>query len=88
MEKLNNIEIIEEFKNMILSSWTYDRMTEKEKKTFLKLLAHPRTTETVKGTKKQRMEILNAIYWAYLQGIGYNGCEWRTYREIEKDPLF
>ena len=84
MEKLEKEKILNKFEDMLKASWTYDRMTEKEKKTFLELLEHPRITETIKGTAKQRWEILDSIYWAYLQGIGYDGCTWR---ETEKQPF-
>ena len=33
--------------------------------------------DCVKGTEKQRIEIFNALYHAFLSGIGYKPIGWR-----------
>ncbi len=77
--------ILNDFIKMIQASWTYNRMTENEKAKIIETLNHVRTIDALKGTYKQRWNILNAIYGAFLAGIGYDGCTWR---ETKKDIPF
>ena len=35
------------------------------------------TQKVISGTYRQRWEILNALYSMFLEGCGYNGCNWR-----------
>lgn len=70
IEKLNS-----NFDNMIKNSWTYNRLTKEEKNRLLNALE--RSKDVVKGTYKQRWEILQAIYSSFLVGCGYNGFNWR-----------
>lgn len=68
---------LEYFVEMIKNSWTYDKMTEKEKEKLINLLYDNRVIDALKGNFDNRYKILNAIYGAYLSGIGYNGFNWR-----------
>ena len=62
---------------MIKKSWTYDRMTKEEKEKVQEILTSGRIKEDIKGTYKQRWQALNAIYYAFLIGIGYDNFDWR-----------
>lgn len=68
---------------MTLNSWTYDRMTDAEKKTCIEVLKYAK----VSGTYAARWEQMHQIYRAYLLGIGYNGPLWRE-PENSGRPLF
>lgn len=81
MEKENAIK---NFVEMIKKSWTYNRMTEKEKTIIVGILYNIRTENATKGTYRQRWEVLQAIYGAYLAGLGYDSPTWR---ETEPQPF-
>lgn len=71
-------KVFEEFKEiMVKNSWTYNRMTTEEQNNFLEHLNWERTQKIVKGTYTQRWKILNELYYYYLLGLGYDGCDWR-----------
>lgn len=69
---------------MTLDSWTYDRMTEDEKKRCIDALKYAK----VAGAYNTRWEILHSIYYAFLQGLGYTGVTWREPATTEEKPLF
>ena len=58
-------------------SWTFARMTEAEKENCRNALRFPVEQNLLKGSYKARRGILNAVYNAYLIGIGYTGFDWR-----------
>ena len=68
MEKENAIE---NFNNMIIKSWTYEKLTETQKKQWKNALDTTPIKKEIKGTYKQRWDILNGIYTAFLYGCGY-----------------
>ena len=68
MEKENAIE---NFNNMIIKSWTYEKLTETQKKQWKNALDTTPIKKEIKGTYKQRWNILNGIYTAFLYGCGY-----------------
>ena len=74
-------KVIQNFNNMIKRSWTYNRLTEKEKEKWNETINHTRSLEIIKGTAKQRWNILNGLYFAFLNGCGYN-----SYNCREPDP--
>lgn len=61
------------FENVIKKSWTWEKLTEREKFNFLYLLDF----DKIKGTKKNRIEILCLVYRAFLVGLGYDSSDWR-----------
>lgn len=65
------------FINMIQNSWTYERLTKEEKERFFETMQHIETRNILKGTYNQRWENLNAIYYAFLLGVGYSPINWR-----------
>lgn len=73
---------ISDFMDMISHSWTWNRLTEDEKKRFSNILY----SIEVKGTYPQRWEALNNYYGFFLEGIGYKPIGWR---ETDEDaPQF
>ena len=68
---------VRDFIDMIKKSWTYDKMTKKERYDFLELFGREPYTVAIIGSYRQRWAICNAIYDAYLTGIGYDGPNWR-----------
>lgn len=75
---------LNDFWEMIQKSWTYEKMTDKEKSKLIELLMNERTKKATKGDYKTRYIILNAMYNAFLYGIGYDGFNWRS----DSDLLF
>ena len=73
----NKENVITDFNNMIINSWTYLKLTKEEKDNWNKVLMDYRTKKCLKGTYNARWEILQAIYGTYLITLGYNGFEWR-----------
>lgn len=65
------------FNTVILNSWTWQRLTDDEKERFKTCIDFSR----IKGTARQRVEWLNMVYAAFLQGVGYKPIGWR-----ETDP--
>lgn len=59
---------------MIRNSWTFQRMTQEEQETAIQALL---CSEMLKGSYKQRYSALNAVYRAFLLGIGYDGPQRR-----------
>jgi len=66
-----------DFCNMTERSWTFEKMTDSEKARCFDALHFANVQGMVKGTYKTRWNILNAVYHAFLIGIGYSGFNWR-----------
>lgn len=75
-------QVIEKFAKMIEQSWTYEKMTKKEKENWQRVIQANRTGKAVKGTTKQRWETLQAIYESFLFALGYENGLWREEEEI------
>ena len=63
--------------DMIKKSWTYEKFTEEEKAHLENVLTSVQVKNILKGTEKQRWNILQAIYYSYLIGLGYDSPTWR-----------
>lgn len=72
--------VVHDFRRMIEKSWTYERMTEKEQDNWNDVLNNCRTLTCLKGNYSTRWNILQALYYSYLVGLGYTDFNWR---EIE-----
>lgn len=72
------------FQNVIKKSWTWERLTEEERKRFIDMNVFDR----IKGRDTQRVEWLNTIYEAFLYGLGYDSIVWREKGELEEIPQF
>lgn len=74
------------FEIIIRNSWTYERMTEAEKKRLEKILNSKMLNDCLKGSYAQRWQILHLMYYSFLNGLEYDPINWR---EQKKDvPLF
>jgi hypothetical protein len=62
---------------MIKKSWTWARLTEKEKEKFSELLEHPCSAVVIRGNYEQRWEACEALYHTFLDALGYDPLEWR-----------
>ena len=66
---------LDDFMEMTEGSWSWQRLTEEEKKRFKsKVLFHT----ILFGDYRQRYKILNNVYNAYLIGLGYDPMGWRN----------
>lgn len=83
--KKNKETALIDFMDMIRRSWTFNRMTEKEAGLCQDVLLWTERVAGLRGTYEARWSTLQAVYNAYLFGIGYDGGSWR---ETEEVPLF
>lgn len=77
-----------DFCQMVQNSWTFQRMTSEEQGRCWESLHFAAAKNLLKGCYKVRWGILNSIYNAFLNGIGYNDFNWRESDSIEPAPLF
>lgn len=63
--------------DMIVKSWTWEKLTREERKKFGDELNKETTKKIISGTYRQRWEILSVLYSMFLEGCGYNGGTWR-----------
>lgn len=75
---MGNIDLVlNDYIDMIKKSWTYEKMSGIEKTRLLDMFDSIRTQDALKGTYNQRWQVLQAIYHAYLIGLGYDNFNWR-----------
>ena len=67
---------LSDFMELTRHSWPYQRMTEEEKTRCEKALRSA-PAQDIQGTYRQRWNAYNAVFHAYLLGIGYTGALWR-----------
>ena len=77
MNNKNKDNVFTDYLEMIKKSWTYARMTKEEREKIQEILTSGKIKEDIKGTYQQRWQALNALYYAFLIGIGYNNFDWR-----------
>ena len=77
MNNKNKDNVFTDYLEMIKKSWTYARMTKEEREKIQEILTSGRIKEDIKGTYQQRWQALNALYYAFLIGIGYDNADWR-----------
>ncbi len=78
MKYSNAVEI--HFQNVIKKSWTWDKLTEEERKRFIDM----NVFDKIKGNDQTRIEWLNTIYQSFLYALGYKHIGWRETEEIPK----
>lgn len=66
-----------DFCEMVRKSWTYEKMTEDERSRCWDALHFASSQGFIKGCYQARWGILQAIYKAFLIGIGYSDFNWR-----------
>lgn len=74
-------QALEDFISMIVKSWTYDRFTKEEKTRCMNLFYELDALGQIKGSYKDRWNILQAIYRGFLVGLDYNPINWRSNNE-------
>ncbi len=71
---MNNNNVVEDYlENVIKNSWTWQRLTEEEKKRFINLGVF----SLIKGNEKTRELWVSTIYDAYLAALDYKPIGWR-----------
>lgn len=70
-------KVLNKWYAMIKNSWTYEKMTKEEQTTLYAIITSDIIKKCLKGTAKQRWNILQAIYLTYLLGLGCNSPTWR-----------
>lgn len=84
MEKIKE-NAAQDFFEMIKKSWTWERLTEKEKDQFLEAFDtvvyswSNSGDRVIKGTYRDRWKVCNAMYHMFLAGVGYdsNDPRWK-----------
>lgn len=71
--------------DMISKSWTWARLTEKEKEQFKGLFEHPQSNAVIKGNYEQRWDACEALYRTFLVALGYDDP--LNWREGEANPI-
>ena len=70
--------------SMDCRSWTFARLTQEEKESYIDFLLWANNSGVIKGTFDARWEIMSAIYSAFLIGTGYHDpLHWREKEEDE-----
>ena len=72
------------FQNVIKKSWTWNRLTEEERRRFVDMDVFDR----IKGNNKTRVEWLITIYDSFLSALGYKPIGWRETEEEKYIPRF
>lgn len=70
--------------DVIKRSWTWDKLTEEERKRFLNL----NVFDMIKGNDRTRIEWLQSIYTSFLNALGYEPIGWRETEEEKDNPKF
>ena len=75
--------------DMVTHSWTYSKMTKKEMDGWFEVAHNALEQGVITGTYDHRIKTLNALYYAYLTGLGYdNTTGWHTWREsVKTEPV-
>lgn len=82
MEKTGNAYY--DFCEMVRHAWTFHRMTEEEQGKCWDALRFAAEQNVLKGVYSARWMILQAIYRAFLAGMGYHSGNWR---EPDAEPV-
>lgn len=73
-----------DFIQMIRNAWTVGRMTQEEQTRLFDLLQDCNPN----GTYWRRWDTFNVIFHAFLDGLGYDGPDWREPEPQRPRPLF
>ena len=68
---------LSDYVEMTKKSWTYARLTEKEKGNFQNLIDWITISQMLKGAYVQRWDQMHIAYIAFLHALGYNPPDWR-----------
>lgn len=73
-----------EYITVIQQSWTWDRLTEQERERCMNTMNWVRDQNILRGNFEARWDILQAVYAAFLDGVGCKPFGWR---EDSEDPV-
>ena len=62
---------------MTKNSWTYARLTDAEKEKLMETFEWCKNQKMLKGTLKQRWDLLHLLYTAFLNALDYKPIGWR-----------
>ena len=68
---------ISDFIEMIKKSWTYEKLTNEEKRNFENSVMWAINNKCINGSYNNRCKILHSLYNTFLIAIGYTGEKWR-----------
>lgn len=68
---------INDFIEMIKKSWTYEKLTNEEKRNFENSVMWAIKNKCINGNYNNRCMILHSLYNTFLNAIGYTGEKWR-----------
>lgn len=76
-----------DFMDMIVKSWTWARLTEQERQTFLESMEHVvQYGNAITGSYMHRWHVMDSLYDVFIKALGYKPIGWR---ETETDlPQF
>ena len=76
---MNKENALETFLTNIKQSWTWAKLTDKEKRTFESRLKTNQAQNLIQGTYLQRYNVYTAMYDMFLSGLGFyeNFRHWR-----------
>ena len=77
-----------DYMEMIEKSWTWARLTSKERERFVGVVNTAESCGAIFGSYNQRWEILCALYHSFLEGCNYDLLHWREPENAEPVPEF
>lgn len=82
-EKKNCEAALFDYLQMIQSSWTWARLTDKEQKTIRDQLIEWWDRGKIQGNYDARWNVMQMAYSFFLDGTGYAPCGWREPEDAE-----
>lgn len=72
-KNIDNMKYIKNhFNDVVVNSWSWNRLTEQEKQSFL-----DSDFSEIKGTKENQIILFNDLYFKFLENLGCNSMSWR-----------
>ena len=65
------------FLHTIKESWTWARLTEKERDNFTRQLLKPTILHTIVNCRDHSLSVLNDLYDTFLSALDYKDWHWR-----------
>lgn len=75
---MNKEQALTDWLTMIRKSWTYGVMTENERERVEEAIDWFKRQGMLKGTYKERWQLLNGVYHVFIEGIGDINSGWRV----------
>lgn len=72
-KNIDNMKYIKNhFNDVVVNSWSWNRLTEQEKQSFL-----DSDFSEIKGNKENQIILFNDLYFKFLENLGCNSMSWR-----------